>query len=209
MHLNLLVGAVFDRDFWCEEEISARRVALSETLALVHFHSRKEVENYLLVPSVLQRAVGRYSIGRPAPCVDDILVRLSDPMKAGVQAQYLTKRGDFLRGKTKKDAATVNRESLEWFDSQWACLDTRMLLVPGKDLLKAFRNDLQKDHGVNLTETRIVDCFHVGEVPPDLLSLIDSLEAFRSKTPPTTDCPSDDEPEDGGPNNKSFEPPGR
>jgi len=50
-------GAVFDRDFRCDEEINKIKSEIGEGFDFVHFHSSKEIENYLLLPSALDRAI--------------------------------------------------------------------------------------------------------------------------------------------------------
>ena len=55
----LLIAAVYDRDYFCEEEVDHVKGQLEQTLQLAHVHSSKEIENYLLVPTALDRAIRR------------------------------------------------------------------------------------------------------------------------------------------------------
>jgi len=55
-----------------------------------------------------------------------------------------------------------------------------MTIVPGKEVLKALREHLQKVYGVSLTDARIVDAFHKDEVPGDIQQLVNALELFRT-----------------------------
>ncbi len=84
----LLLGAVYDRDYFCDEQISATLEELRKHLVLAHIHSRKELENYLLVPQVLQRAIGNAVADKqkrsdeplpPVEPIDLVLRRLTDP----------------------------------------------------------------------------------------------------------------------------------
>lgn len=54
---ELHVGAVFDRDYHCDEQIEQIQVELDRHLEFFHLHARKEIENYLLVPTVLERTL--------------------------------------------------------------------------------------------------------------------------------------------------------
>ena len=56
---SLSIAAVYDRDYFWSEQIQEVVTALSEHLKLAHVHERKEVENYLLIPDVLDRALRR------------------------------------------------------------------------------------------------------------------------------------------------------
>lgn len=54
---SLQLAAVFDRDYLSDEEAAVVLAELQQHLRLAHVHARKEVENYLLDPVVLQRAL--------------------------------------------------------------------------------------------------------------------------------------------------------
>ena len=56
LETKLRLAAVFDRDFRSDEELAGIQAELGAILDLAHIHERKEMENYLLVPSVLDRA---------------------------------------------------------------------------------------------------------------------------------------------------------
>ena len=94
----LQIGAIFDRDYWCEEEIQAVRSKLAKNLQLAHIHGRKEMENYLLVPDVLERAIKKAIADRVkrsnenislSESIEKILTRITKPLKNAAQAQYI------------------------------------------------------------------------------------------------------------------------
>ncbi len=184
----LRIAAIFDRDFYPQEQVDAILADLSAPLEFAHIHARKEMENYLLVPSVLERALRKAFIertrrlGDTPPNLDpivDILDRITSPMKGDVLGQYLARRSEFLQ-RTRRDTATINAETLEWFEGKWGDLATRMEIVRGKEVLSALREHLQTAYQVNLTDVRIIDEFRRDEIPADLLALLEKLEAYRS-----------------------------
>ena len=188
---NLLIGAIYDRDFWCDEEVSSIKNELDKHLALSHIHSRKETENYLLVPSVLERVLLRAINDREQRTgvkikitedISSILDRLTQPIKSGLQGQYLAKRTEFLRH-LGKDPATINAETIELFEQKWIELQSRMCLVPGKMILKGLRTEIDALYHVNLTDIKIIDEFKIEEIPTNLQELIGKLEYFRMSFP--------------------------
>ena len=54
---NMKLFAVYDRDYYCQEEIEGILESLKAELTHAHIHERKEMENYLLVLPVLQRVL--------------------------------------------------------------------------------------------------------------------------------------------------------
>jgi hypothetical protein len=91
----LHLGAVFDRDYFCTEELDAILKELSKGLELAHLHSRKEIENYLLVPSVIGRALNKALEEREKrtgqaiqlkETAQAVLSRITDKLRTDVQA---------------------------------------------------------------------------------------------------------------------------
>lgn len=184
----LRIAAIFDRDFFPQEQVDAILADLSEPLELAHIHARKEMENYLLVPSVLERAFGKALSERNRRSGDGIhtrepvsviLDRITSQMKGDTLSQYQARRSEFLH-RTRKDTATINAETFAWFEGKWGDLETRMEIVRGKDVLCELREYLQTTYQVNLTDVRIIDEFRLHELPHDLVELLKKLDQFRS-----------------------------
>ena len=187
----LLIAAVYDRDYFCEEEVAHVKGELGQTVQLAHIHSFKEIENYLLVPTALDRAIRRAVEERAdrlgndvpdVPAASDLLNRTTATLRDDVQAQLIARRTAFLRN-TGVDPAQLTRDTLTSFNLLWNTLESRLSLVPGKIVLRSLRNILQRDFGVVLTDPKIIDAFHRDEIPEDLQTLIRALDEFRLREP--------------------------
>lgn len=184
----LTIGAVYDRDFFCDEEIATVGGELSGTLKLAHIHKRKEIENYLLIPEALDRAIkraiaDRVDRGSPAanndvPSAAELLLKITDSMRDDVQSQLIARRTTYLRS-SGKDFADLTRETLAAFAPRWDTLATRLELVPGKEVLKAFRDKVQTQFSISLTDARIIDAMHRDEIPQDMHLLVSRVDQFR------------------------------
>lgn len=187
---SLMIGAIYDRDYFSDEEIQAVTAALCKSLALAHVHQRKEIENYLLIPSSLQRAVERAIADRisrvgedlPSTIVDvaAVLRRITDAMRDDVQSQLIARRTNYLRS-TGRDVADITRETLAWFSTRWENFDVRLEIVPGKEVLRQFREEMQATYNISLTDVRIIETMRKEEIPNDLRQLLEALDEFRKK----------------------------
>ncbi len=184
---ELKVAAVYDRDYQCGEEIDELVSSLNTEIQLAHIHQRKEIENYLLVPVVLERVVMQLIAEKarrngidevPQANVMDLLTFLTNEVKTDCQGQYVSKYCEYHRS-SGRDQATLTSEALSRFESEWATLDTRMILVPGKKILKAFRQRCQSEWGITPTDIRLIDGFQRDEIPQDLIKLLTALDAYR------------------------------
>jgi energy-coupling factor transporter ATP-binding protein EcfA2 len=181
---GLRVAAVFDHDYWPSEQIANIESEMNKQLEFVHVHQRKETENYLLTPTILQRAFdkqyrGAVEEGRSHPVLR-LLDEITTPLRTEIQAQYIAKRVKYLE-KSPIDQATLTTETIRWFDTAWNDLSTRVQIVPGKNVLRALRNELQTQYNVNLTDLRIIDEYSLSEIPSDILDLLGKLEHFRTR----------------------------
>ena len=184
---KLGIAVIYDRDYRCDEESDQRKVELENEVEFAHFHGQKEIENYLLFPPALERAVRKTieernrRAGRPGPeriDVVKILESITNDQKPDCSGQFISRYCAYFKS-SGKDQATLTTEALDRFGGKWAHLDSRLEIVSGKHVLTAFRHRLQQNHGITLTDIRIVDCYNADEVPQDLVDLIRRLDEFR------------------------------
>lgn len=182
------VAAIFDRDFWCDEEIEQIERDLAKHIDLAYIHKRKEMENYLLNPEVLQRLFEKLLTEKSKRedqsfkeivSISDLLKEISEPLKIILLGQYLSKRINYLKSCSSIDDAILNQATLEIFENKWERIETRMEVIKGSDVLSSLRIRLQEMYGITLTDYRIIDEYKIEEIPNEITSLIDNLEMFR------------------------------
>ncbi|HUB95313.1 MAG TPA: AAA family ATPase [Stellaceae bacterium] len=179
----LTIGAIYDRDYYCDEHIDHVMERLSASLSLGRVLKRKEIENYLLIPAALDRAAHRALriVQEHEAKVDSagLLDKITRPMKNDVLSQLMARRDEFPLPKGQ-DRSGLYRETFAPFERRWLDLETRLALVPGKEVLRQFRQQVQEVYGVTLTDARIVESINRSDVPADLSTLLDELETFRT-----------------------------
>ncbi|MFA6497767.1 MAG: hypothetical protein WC256_00925 [Desulfurivibrionaceae bacterium] len=180
--------AVYDRDYYCPEEIDSILADLKTELTHAHIHEKKEIENYFLNISVLEKVLTNQirnkniRSGLNSQKTTEIatyLENITKTKKAEIQSQYIGRRLDYYKGNSA-DSSTISRQAIESFEELWDNINTRMNIVPGKYTLRMLRSYIQRDYGVNLTDVQIIDEFKVDEIPHDLKNLINDLETFRT-----------------------------
>lgn len=184
---KIRIYAIYDRDYFCEEEVSEIEASLRRELTGAQILGRKEMENYLLQVPVLQRVMDRQveqknrrqgSLTKAEKTMSSYLTAITEEYRIESQAQYIGRKLAFHKS-SGVDASTLSKQVMQEFEEKWSKLDSRMTIVPGKAVLKALRDQVQDDLGVNMTLFQIVDEFRPEEIQSDLLCVIMSLEAFR------------------------------
>jgi energy-coupling factor transporter ATP-binding protein EcfA2 len=171
---QLLIGAVYDRDYFCDEQITDVLRSLESSLQVSFVLERKEIENYLLVPAALDRAVARTVNERrdradvvaavQADC-KALLTEITNPMKEDILSQLMARRVEYLNH-SGVDKSRLYKDILGNFEQRWSALETRMVLVPGKDVLGQLRVRVHDTTGITLTDARITESMNRDEIPP-------------------------------------------
>lgn len=183
------MASLLDRDYRAQEEIEAIKKELESEIDLALFLSRKEIENYLLIPSALCAVINAETKRKSqpkheTPCteteVTQELITITDPLSNEVRAQYAAYRSEYL-SKTgdKRAAATLIREAGDWFEQEWADLEGRLRICPGKTVLSRFRDWAQARYGVTLTTASITSKMTKRDLPLDLVRILEAILEFR------------------------------
>ena len=183
------VASILDRDYRSDEEVAAIQSELMSYIDLAIILGRKEIENYLLVPSVLSRAINaeaqkKHKPQKPQTCNDeDISLQLAEitgPLVNEIRAQYAANRSEYLsKSGDRRAPATLIKEADDWFSKEWETLEGRIRICPGKQVLSRLREWAQHKFGVTLTTTTITSKMTKTDLARDLKQALNSLDGFR------------------------------
>jgi len=174
---KILAAAVLDKDYRSETERAAIVKECEKFCSLVANHHCKEIENFVLVPSAIDRSAERKVIDQArrsgktgkvafAPFAEGFLEGFAERKKSYVQAQYLTFRRAFERQRSSSiHEATFGEAIINEFEELWKSKIARLTIIPGKEALGAINGYLQDKFDVNITPTSIVDATTLDEIP--------------------------------------------
>jgi hypothetical protein len=192
---KISTAAVLDRDYRSDAECAAITSACEEFCDVIQIHGRKEIENFLLLPNIIDKAATKKvedSAKRSGQalsftsCAMEILDSIADEKKTYVTSQYLAKRRHFEKSISPgTDEATANEAALGEFETRWNEECTRFDMIPGKDALSSLNQELQGQYGVSVTPTSIIDAMRRTDVPEEMKLLIKQLNVFAQIRPGT------------------------
>jgi energy-coupling factor transporter ATP-binding protein EcfA2 len=185
---NIAVALVFDRDYRSDAEVDEALLEMKTFCDYAHILSKKELENFLLVPDVLSRAIAQRiseqnnRTGNHVSFNEDIqmlLQAITDELKHDVQAQYLKRQQPYTKSLNRSlDDSTVTIHLLSAFDDRWGNLNTRLDMVPGKEVLSRLNVHLQRKYGVTVTPNLIIEAITESEIDSEIKMIITSLDEF-------------------------------
>jgi hypothetical protein len=190
---RIIATAILDRDYRSDGECAAIAASCEDFCKYVLIHKRKEIENFLLVPDSIDRALrkritdrARRSGGSSSykPFAQIILDSFCQAKKTYVASQYLAERRKFSRIQSPQlHEASVSELALNEFEAKWGTPGVSLELVPGKEALSAVNKYAQESDGVSVTPASIIDAMLPNEVPFEVVKLIDLLAEFSKELP--------------------------
>jgi energy-coupling factor transporter ATP-binding protein EcfA2 len=175
-----------DRDGRTDESRTIDQAAATRPL---HILERDSIESYLINAVVLARVVRKIAAenGRPVEVGPDDLQEVLLQETEKLRNSSIDRAADRYSKDTHRAShafpsiTEANRVAREFIESQWASLDDRLKVVPGKRLLGAARARLQADYGVSFGNPRLLEEFTESEVPSEIANLIRTASAAAGR----------------------------
>jgi AAA domain, putative AbiEii toxin, Type IV TA system len=185
---KILAAAIFDKDYRSDDECKSIAQKCELFCDYVAIYTRKEVENFLLVPTAIDCASERKvadqakRTGHKITWASDagkLIDEFAAQKKPYVAAQYLDSRKRFERSSSStRHDATINEEAFRDFEECWKDADSRSAMIPGKDALSAINLHLQEKYGISLSPIGIIDAMTNADIPAEMIKLISDLSKF-------------------------------
>ena len=185
---ELVIGAIFDKDYFCEEEIEDIKEKLNGNISLTFIHRVKEIENYLLNIYALERAtikaidLKNKKLNKPIIYendVEELLMKICDDMKSHTISQLLAKSQMYNRQIPKGNVESFIEDFYKKFENAWNDKLMRLRMVPGKEALSSLRKKLTEKYNICLSDNQIINSFIPSEVDKDMVKLISLLETIN------------------------------
>lgn len=176
------LAVVLDRDYRSDDEVEALERRLASEFQVAHVLRRKEIENYFLVPDVLEREIGRRmggedSDGREAARV--IVEAVAEDMRDHTLSHCLSRYVAYGEKKRDgKDRSTLTKEGIDRFREVWRTLEGRLTLVPGKTYLRNANSVLEGKGVRKLTTAELARTMRVGDVPPEMAAFLRQVDGL-------------------------------
>jgi predicted ATP-dependent endonuclease of OLD family len=177
---NIITHCILDSDYHAEDEIMERYKVAELHGVNLHIWSRKEIENYLLIPSAIQRLIlKRKRKEIEAPTTDEIkekIIELADGMEEEVLKGFTDEihirnrpRGAGAAGAMAIKIVRHEREDQNGIQNK----------VSGKSLIAKLSEWSKSEFGAQFNVLAIAKEIHPVEVPEEVKEVIDSIEECR------------------------------
>jgi len=166
---QILTYCVLDSDYYPEETKQNRIEEATEKNVHLHIWSKKEIENYLLVPSVIQRILT--SRNGAAPNEDEIveaLNKIAENLKDYTDDTYAQ---EFYNLNKAKGIKSANKHAREIVDNMWGNIEGKLSVVSGKKVVSNLSAWSQENYGVSCGANAIAYEMNADELHPEIINV--------------------------------------
>jgi energy-coupling factor transporter ATP-binding protein EcfA2 len=192
--MKVLTSVLFDRDYRSKGEIKAIEEHLCRQCNFVRIHRKKEIENFLLVPAPLHRAVQaamkerQKRTGEPPQAPPDTFALLEEivgGLRLDTQSRYVAAYVQHERTVRRSvSETTLTTEALTHFEDLWSEPVSRLASVPGKEVLARLNTSLLRVCKVSLSAGSIIRAFNEEEIDLEMVELIAEIDEFSATAVP-------------------------
>jgi hypothetical protein len=169
----------FDSDFHTDEEIEQRYAEADARGVQLHIWHRKEIENYVLVPTAIARYIGRKTSKLAKPSEDEVAAELSRICKEMKNTTVEALADELQKRDRKLTVKGSLAEARKRVSQRWAT-DGGVSVVEGSVALKRLKTWAMKRYGVSFTAVSIAQELAPAEVPAEVKEVLGALDEKRS-----------------------------
>lgn len=187
---KISAAVILDRDYRSMAEIDAIAKEAHEFCQFVCIHQSKEIENFLLIPDAIDRAIAarvedrKRRTGKNAalvPSARDLIRDFCDSKRTYVASRHISSSVRYAKEtKSGVHADVITEAAVRTFECEWDNNGGEKKLVPGKDALSYINQMLQEACSISVTSSGIVSAMRMDDVPIDAKNLILGLAKFAA-----------------------------
>jgi ABC-type cobalamin/Fe3+-siderophores transport system ATPase subunit len=182
---ELRIAVLLDRDYRSDEEVNIVVGKLTKEVALAHILDKKEIENYFLIPSAINKAIEnklreRINLGSldkiPDLDINEILKKLSEKLKTATSSQLISHKLKMRKG---QDESTIITNTTLDFESKWGNLDYRLSVISGKEFFSILNDYLQSTFKISITYSQVANYINERDLTDEIKGFFSKLQNFR------------------------------
>lgn len=174
---RVVTYCILDRDYHTESEIEERMAEAKRAGVNLHVWSRKEIENYLVDPSAIRRAMARRC--KQPPTVEEIWAQILEICEHLKLAVIDGVASEIQRRDRSIDLVGANKRARANVGDRWTDPKKRVAIVSGKELLSRVSDWAQKNWRAGFGPGSVASGMTRLEVPREVKELLEAIESGK------------------------------
>lgn len=172
---------ILDKDYHTPEEIQKRKADAKLKNINLYIWKRKEIENYLILPQVIQRLIiSKVSDNTNGPGIDEIEKEIEKIILKRKNHIIDCYADSFLHGNKRGAATWANKQARRIVADAMSKRENQITIVSGKEVLRRLSNWSKNKYNVSFGVRAILKSLQVEDIPAEMRYVIDTIEAGNS-----------------------------
>ena len=161
---------ILDRDYYPDSVLSDKYKKADENHLILHIWSKKEIENYLLVPKAIFRITGKAEdeYDEFLEGMDNLLEEEKDSITDQL-AQHI------FEADRSKSMSTCNEEARRVMKKRWITIEDKLSMVSGKYMIKKIDEWMRRQYHVSCSRAVIMNHLLADEVSNEILDIFNKM----------------------------------
>jgi hypothetical protein len=172
---DIKIYCIFDSDYHIDREKEERYSEAQKHNIYLHIWSKKEIENYLIVPSTIFRFIEKkHTMGNPTlKKIEDKINELSSKLKDLVIDSFAS---EIKKNDKQLDVKTCNTQARTIVNYSWSDIHKRLSIVPGDTMISILSGWSKDEFGVSFNKFQIAKELKTEEIDIELKKVINAIE---------------------------------
>ncbi|MFC2131666.1 ATP-dependent endonuclease [Bacteroidota bacterium] len=170
---QIMTYCILDSDYNTVEKKQNRLKEAKEKNIRLHIWSKKEIENYLIVPSVIQRVLAKRI---DTPPTEDEIVKALDKITDKLKNDTIDNFAEEYRTQNRSNFKAASKYARKIIENDWDTLDGRLSIVSGKKVFSELSSWSKEHYDVSFGPNSIPYEMRIGELHPEIIDVVTAIE---------------------------------
>lgn len=178
---RISVYCILDSDYHTDAQIAKKHKQAVDAGVKLHIWKRKEIENYLLLPAAIQRAIeSRVAKRTRPPVADEVVAKIQSIVESLRDEVFDGMANEISLDDRSLGPARSNKSARERLRKRWEDPASKLAVVPGKLALSQVAKWSQDQFGVSLNPGLIARSALREEVPHEMRQVLEAISKGNS-----------------------------
>ncbi len=175
---DIVFYCILDSDYHLQDEIDARNAEAQEKNIQLHIWNKKEIENYLIIPSAIARYINKYKRQNISKITETIIQQKIQEIENSEEIRFHVLNclaNEFLQKDRQGGLPKANKTARNFMNPILES-ENRQSIIPGKKILSKISNWSKTEFNVSLNSGALASELQRDEIDTEVIEVISSIE---------------------------------
>ncbi len=172
---QIITYCVLDSDYYPPEIIEKRNEEALRKNVVLHIWNRKEIENYLVIPNIIQRVIASRS-QNSQPTISDIEMKIEEISESLKNETIDCYSQEYHNIERSRGIASANKKARELVNSRWTTNSEKLHVISGKTIISELSKWATESFGVSFSSSALLNEIQRNEIDQEIVAIITKIE---------------------------------